>query len=81
MTKMATMPMYGKKPFKNLPLQTHKSDDLQTWHTAEGTWPLQKKRLEPYKKNWLNAGKMKISYWVHFKWQAAIIWVTDRVTV
>ena len=36
MTKMATMPMYGKNPL-NILLQNHKSDDLETWHTAKGT--------------------------------------------
>ena len=28
MTKMAAMPIYGKKPFKNLLLQNKKADDL-----------------------------------------------------
>ena len=29
-TKMADMPIYGKKPFKNLLLQNQKADDLET---------------------------------------------------
>ena len=34
MTKMASLPIYGKKPFKNLP-QNWKSDDLETWKNAK----------------------------------------------
>ena len=41
MTKMAAMPIYGKKTFKNLLLQNHKSYDLETWHVALGTLALQ----------------------------------------
>ena len=40
MTKMATMPIYGKT-FKNLLLQNQKSYDLETWHVALGTQALQ----------------------------------------
>ena len=40
MTKMAAMPIYGKK-LKNLLLQNHKSYDLETWHVASGTQALQ----------------------------------------
>ena len=29
MTKMATMPIYGKKPLKNFLLQNQKSDDFE----------------------------------------------------
>ena len=36
MTKMATMPIYGKS-FKNLLLCNLKADDLETWYTALGT--------------------------------------------
>ena len=39
MTKMATMPIYGKN-IKNL-LQNQKSYDLETWHVASGTQALQ----------------------------------------
>ena len=35
MTKMVTMPIYGKN-FKNL-LQNQKSYDLETWHVSLGT--------------------------------------------
>ena len=31
MTKMAAMPIYGKKPFKNLFLQNEKASDIGTW--------------------------------------------------
>ena len=40
MTKMATMPIYGKT-FKNLLLQNHKSYDLETGHVAFGSLALQ----------------------------------------
>ena len=40
MTKMATMPIYGKN-FKNLLLQNQKSYELETWHVALGTQALQ----------------------------------------
>ena len=36
MIKMATTPIYGKKPIKNLLLQNLKADDLGTWHVALG---------------------------------------------
>ena len=35
MTKMADMPIYGKKPFKNL-LENQKVHDLGTWYAALG---------------------------------------------
>ena len=35
MTKMATMPIYGKK-LKNLLLLNQKADDLETWYAASG---------------------------------------------
>ena len=56
MTKMAAVPICGKilskssfpepsiydeKNFENLLLQNHKSDDLETWHSAKGPWALQ----------------------------------------
>ena len=34
MTKMATMPIYGKS-LKNLP-RNQKADDLETWYAASG---------------------------------------------
>ena len=34
MTEMAATPIYGKKPFKNLLLQSQKADDLGTWYVA-----------------------------------------------
>ena len=34
MTKLAAMPIYGKK--KNLLLQNQKADDLESWYTALG---------------------------------------------
>ena len=34
MTKMADMPIYGKKPFKNLFLQNWWTDFKETWHEA-----------------------------------------------
>ena len=40
MTKMAAMPIYGKKTFKNLLLQNQKADDLGTWYIALGMWDL-----------------------------------------
>ena len=40
MTKMATTPIYGKKPFKNLLLQIQKADDFGTWYVAFGLWGL-----------------------------------------
>ena len=33
---MATMPIYGKNPLKNLPLQNQKAHDLGTWYVALG---------------------------------------------
>ena len=41
MTKMAAMPIYIVKTFKNLLLQNQKSYDLETWHVASGTQVLQ----------------------------------------
>ena len=35
MTKMATKPIYGKNPLKNL-LQNQKAADLGTWYVALG---------------------------------------------
>ena len=35
-TKMAAMPIYGKKTFENLLLQNQKDDDLGTWYVASG---------------------------------------------
>ena len=35
MTKMATMPIYGKN-LKNLLLRNQKADDLETWYAASG---------------------------------------------
>ena len=40
MTKMTAMPIYGKKPFKNLLLQNQKACDLETWNVALGMWGL-----------------------------------------
>ena len=37
MTKMAAMPIYGKKPFKNLLLQNRWADFHETWYVASGT--------------------------------------------
>ena len=37
MTKMATKPIYGKKPFKNLLLQNRQADSHETWYVALGT--------------------------------------------
>ena len=34
MTKMAAMPIYGKKTFKNLLLQNQWTDFNKTWHEA-----------------------------------------------
>ena len=39
MIKMAAMPIYGKKPFKNLLNQW--TDFNETWHEASGTEVLQ----------------------------------------
>ena len=36
MTKMAAMPICGKK-LKNLLLRNQKADDLETWYAASGT--------------------------------------------
>ena len=36
MTKMADMPIYGKKPFKNFLLHNQKADDLGTWYVTFG---------------------------------------------
>ena len=36
MTKMASMPIYGKN-LKNLLLWNKKADELETWYTASGT--------------------------------------------
>ena len=36
MTKMATMPIYGEKPFKNL-LGNRQTDFHETWYVASGT--------------------------------------------
>ena len=35
MTKMATMPIYGKKTLKNV-LRNQKADDLESWYAASG---------------------------------------------
>ena len=35
MTKMAVMPIYGKK-LKNLLLRNQKADNLETWYAASG---------------------------------------------
>ena len=35
MTKMATMPIYGKN-LKNISLRNQKADDLETWYLASG---------------------------------------------
>ena len=37
MTKMAAMPIYGKKPFKILFLQNQQADFHETWYVASGT--------------------------------------------
>ena len=37
MTKMAAMPIYGKKPFKNLLLRNQRTDFHETWYVASGT--------------------------------------------
>ena len=34
LTKMADMPLFGKKPFKNLLLQNQKADDLGIWYVT-----------------------------------------------
>ena len=39
MTKMATMPIYGKNPLKSL-FQNQKADELGTWYVALGMWSL-----------------------------------------
>ena len=39
MTKMATMPIYGKN-LRNLLLWNQKADDLESWYAASGTWEL-----------------------------------------
>ena len=36
MTKMASIPIYGKS-FKHVLLQNHTSNDLETWHEASMT--------------------------------------------
>ena len=41
MTKMAAMPIYGKKPFKNLLLWNGLTDFKETWHEALMTQALQ----------------------------------------
>ena len=46
MTKMAAMPVYGKKNFRNL-LQNRKSYDLETWHATMGTRALYSSNGEP----------------------------------
>ena len=48
MTKIAAMPIYGKK-LKNLLLQNQKSYDLTTWQVASGTQVLQSlyKKIDP----------------------------------
>ena len=40
MTKMAAMPIYGKKPFKNLLLQNQRANDNGTWYVAFVMWGL-----------------------------------------
>ena len=40
LTKMATTPIFGKTPFKNLLLQNQKADGLGTWYVAFGMWGL-----------------------------------------
>ena len=39
-TKIAAMPIYGKKPFKNL-LPNQQANELRTWYTTSGTGALQ----------------------------------------
>ena len=36
MTKMAAIPIYGKKNFKNLLLKNQKADEVGTWYVALG---------------------------------------------
>ena len=40
MTKIAAIPIYGKKNFKNLLLQNQEVDDLGTWYVASEMWGL-----------------------------------------
>ena len=37
MTKMAAMPIYGKKSLNNLLLQNRRADFHETWYVASGT--------------------------------------------
>ena len=37
MTKMAAMPIYGKKHLKNVLLQNRLADFQKTWYVASGT--------------------------------------------
>ena len=37
MTKMATTPIYGKKPFKIILLRNRRADFYETWYVALGT--------------------------------------------
>ena len=37
LTKMAAMPIYDRKPFKNLLLQNQRASDLVAWYVALGT--------------------------------------------
>ena len=41
MTKIAVMPIYMIKTFKNLLLQNRKSYDLETWHVTSESQALQ----------------------------------------
>ena len=40
MTKMAAMPIYMVKTYKNLLLRNQKADDLESWYASSGAWVL-----------------------------------------
>ena len=40
MTNMATMPIFGKKPFKSLLLWNQKAIGFGTWYVGLGMWAL-----------------------------------------
>ena len=63
MTKMAAMPIYGKKTFKILLLQNHWTDFNQAWHEASGTRVLQSiYKLRPLDDLYLFYGKVNIGH-------------------
>ena len=76
MTKMATMPIYGKKPFKNLLLQNRLDNFHETWYVASGT-PAHQKLFKwwPWSDLDLFYSKVKFgNFWIFQKLLQPVTW-------